>query len=269
MGGHSGGEVASRVAVEAVAAHLHEALAREPAAPSQGTRANTLLAEAVQRANQAVRNAARRTREADMGTTVACVFARGDRAAIAHVGDSRVYRYRDHRLETLTDDHSLVAECVRSGYLSPDLASIFPYRHIVTRSLGADEVVEVDTRLLEPAPGDLLLLCSDGLSGVLEEEEIGCVLGGVRDSRGGGPAARRGRQREGWARQRDRGAGALAALSLPWGLSRRSRRCPRCHPRPRPACRRGRGTAPGTAPGARNRSRSARSSSCKPTGRRR
>jgi len=181
MGGHSGGEIASRVAVEAVAAHLHEALAFQPAPPSQGSRASTLLVAAVERANQAVRIAAHRTGEGDMGTTVACVLARGDRAAVAHVGDSRVYRYREHRLETLTEDHSLVAEYVRAGYLTPHLASIFPDRHLVTRSLGADDAVQVDIRLLEPVAGDLLLLCSDGLSGVLEEEEIGGVLGGVRD----------------------------------------------------------------------------------------
>ncbi len=182
MGGHSGGEIASRVAVEAVAAHLHEALAFQPAPPSLGSRASALLVGAVERANQAVRTAARRMScESDMGTTVACVLARGDRAAVAHVGDSRVYRYREHRLETLTEDHSLVAEYVRAGYLTPHLASIFPDRHIVTRSLGAEDSVQVDTRLLEPVAGDLLLLCSDGLSGVLEEEEIGGVLGGVRE----------------------------------------------------------------------------------------
>ena len=87
-----------------------------------------------------------------MGTTIACVLVRGDRAAVAHVGDSRVYRYRDGRLETLTDDHSLLAECLRSGYLSPDRAGSFPYKHFVTRSLGADDGVEVDVRLIEPLP---------------------------------------------------------------------------------------------------------------------
>jgi protein phosphatase len=181
MGGHSGGEVASRVAVDAVAAHLHEIFAQEPTPPAHDTRAGALISAAVQHANQAVCSAAQRTLKVDMGTTVACVLARGDRAAVAHVGDSRVYRFRDNRLETLTDDHSLVAECVRSGYLPPGLASIFPYRHLVTRSLGADDEVEVDVRVLEPMPGDTLLLCTDGLCGVLEEDEIGGVLGGVRD----------------------------------------------------------------------------------------
>jgi protein phosphatase len=174
MGGHAGGEVASRLAVEAVAAHLIAILSGPP---SVATRAGELLTSAVQRANQAVVGAARSKAEAnDMGTTIACVLARGDRAAVAHVGDSRVYRYRDHRLETLTDDHSLLAECLRSGYLTPELAGSFPYKHLVTRSLGADDTVEVDVRVIEPLPGDVVLLCSDGLSGVVEEEEIARIL---------------------------------------------------------------------------------------------
>ncbi len=136
-----------------------------------------LLSAAVQKANQAVVGAARtKVEENEMGTTIAAVLARGDRAAVAHVGDSRVYRYRAGRLETLTDDHSLLAECLRSGYLTPDLAGSFPYKHLVTRSLGADEMVEVDVRVIEPLPGDVVLVCSDGLSGVVEEAEITRLL---------------------------------------------------------------------------------------------
>ena len=174
MGGHAGGEVASRLAVEAVTAHIHAAVATPPG-PS--TRAGELLEAAVQHANQAVIGAARRkAEENDMGTTIACVLARGDRAAVAHVGDSRVYRHRAGRLETLTDDHSLLAECLRSGYLTPDLAGSFPYKHLVTRSLGADEMVEVDVRVIEPISGDVVLVCSDGLSGVVEEAEMARLL---------------------------------------------------------------------------------------------
>ncbi len=102
-----------------------------------------------------------------MGTTVAAVLVRGDRAAVAHVGDSRVYLYRDGRLEALTDDHSLLAECLRSGYITPDLAGSFPYKHFVTRSLGAGDSVDVDTAPARAASrATCVLLCSDGLSGV-------------------------------------------------------------------------------------------------------
>ncbi len=174
MGGHAGGEVASRLAVDAVASHLQQA-AGHPAGSL--TRAGELLAAAVRHANRAVLHAARtRIDERDMGTTIACVLARGDRAAVAHVGDSRVYRYRDARLEMLTDDHSLLAECLRSGYLTPDRAGAFPYRHFVTRSLGGDENVEADVRLIEPLPGDVVLICSDGLTGVVDEAEMESIL---------------------------------------------------------------------------------------------
>jgi protein phosphatase len=184
MGGHAGGEVASRLAVDAVAAHVLASVAAPPGGGAGSTvvtgatpRVGELLIGAVQRANEAVIGAARSEAEAhDMGTTIACVLARGDRAAVAHVGDSRVYRYRNRRLETLTDDHSLLAECLRSGYLTPELAGSFPYKHLVTRSLGADDTVEVDLRVIEPLSGDIALLCSDGLSGVVEPKEIVRIL---------------------------------------------------------------------------------------------
>lgn len=168
MGGHAAGEVASRVAVEAVAAHVHAGTA---------SRAVDLLVEAVRAANHAVLDASRADIHAhDMGTTIASVLVRGDRVVVAHVGDSRVYRHRKGRLETLTDDHSLVAECVRSGYLTPERALSFPYKHFITRSLGADDRLEVDVRVIEAQPGDVILLCSDGLSGVVDEEDIARIL---------------------------------------------------------------------------------------------
>lgn len=187
MGGHAGGEVASRLAVDAVTAHIHAAVAALPRAEAgpEATappRAAELLTAAVQHANLAVVGAARsKIEENDMGTTIAAVLARGDRAAVAHVGDSRVYRYRAGRLEILTDDHSLLAECLRSGYLTPDLAGSFPYKHLVTRSLGADEMVEVDVRVIEPLPGDVVLVCSDGLSGVVDDAEIARLLEAEED----------------------------------------------------------------------------------------
>ena len=81
----------------------------------------------------------------------------------------------------LTDDHSLLGECLRSGYLTPDLAGAFPYKHLVTRSLGADELVEVDVRVIEPLPGDVVMVCSDGLSGVVDDAEIARLLDAEAD----------------------------------------------------------------------------------------
>ena len=111
---------------------------------------------------------------AGMGTTatVAFVDEEAETAAIAHVGDSRAYRYRDGVLEQLTTDHSLVGELVRSGRLTEAEAAVHPHRSVITRALGTEADVEVDTRTVDLRPGDLVLLCSDGLSAMVRDEEI-------------------------------------------------------------------------------------------------
>src|SRR5436190_23602164 len=111
-----------------------------------------------------------------MGTTFAAVLARDGFAAIAHVGDSRVYRLRSGELELLTRDHSLVNECIRLGHILPEQASTFPLQHVITRALGTDEAVEVETRIDAVQNGDVLLLCSDGLYGPVTEPEIAEIL---------------------------------------------------------------------------------------------
>jgi len=115
---------------------------------------------------------------AGMGTTatVAVVDERAGTVTIAHVGDSRAYLYRDGELEQLTTDHSLVGELVRSGRLTEDEAAVHPHRSVITRALGTDAEVEVDTLTLEVAAGDLVLLCSDGLSAMVRDDEIAQVL---------------------------------------------------------------------------------------------
>ena len=115
---------------------------------------------------------------AGMGTTatVAVVDESAGTVTLAHVGDSRAYRYRGGTLEQLTTDHSLVGELVRSGRLTEDEAAVHPHRSVITRALGTDADVEVDTLTVEVVPGDLVLLCSDGLSAMVRDEEIARVL---------------------------------------------------------------------------------------------
>jgi protein phosphatase len=123
-----------------------------------------------------------------MGTTmtVALVDADNERVTFGHVGDSRAYRIRDGELEQLTDDHSLVGELIRSGKLTREEAEVHPQRSVITRALGTDPDVDVDTFVVETEPGDIYLLCSDGLSGMVSDEAI---LQIVADNRGDLPAA--------------------------------------------------------------------------------
>ena len=107
-----------------------------------------------------------------MGTTMTVALVEDGIVAIGHVGDSRAYLIRDGRLEQLTEDHSLVAELVRSGRLSPEEAERHPQRSVITRALGTDPDVDVDTFSVEAKPGDLFLICSDGLTSMVDDETI-------------------------------------------------------------------------------------------------
>ncbi len=164
MGGHLGGEVASQMAVEAIA----EACAASDAAPAER------LHQAIVTANRRIfERASGDSSVAGMGTTVVAVLlAREGSAWVAHVGDSRLYRLRAGDLETLTADHSLVAELERGGYLSPEEAARHPRRHELMRSVGPVPEVEPEVAPLALEPGDRLLLCTDGLCGYAEEASI-------------------------------------------------------------------------------------------------
>jgi protein phosphatase len=111
-------------------------------------------------------------RLAGMGTTVVGVLVEDRVAAVAHVGDSRAYRVRDGSIELLTEDHTWVNEQVVAGFLSEDQARIHPLKNVVTRALGGEKEVVVDVREVELVPGDLILLCSDGLTTMLDDGEI-------------------------------------------------------------------------------------------------
>lgn len=169
MGGHRGGATASRLAVETIGETFERASSRP---------AGEMLEQAISAANARVFALAQDDEElAGMGTTVVAlhVDARG-RGTVAHVGDSRAYRYRQGRLEPLTIDHSVVAEMQRRGLLSAEEAAVHPRRNEILRSVGVLPEVEVEVADVEIAPGDRFVLCSDGLSGVVEDDEIAAAV---------------------------------------------------------------------------------------------
>jgi serine/threonine protein phosphatase PrpC len=167
MGGARAGEVASHLALET----LVEALA-----------AAAVLHDAAQAANERVYQLSRADRaHAGMGTTLTAVVLRDDRLEFAHVGDSRLYLWRDATLEQVTDDHSLVGEMLREGHLTREAALSHPQRSILSRALGTEPHVEVDEGALEVRAGDTVLLCSDGLYSMVPETTIAAVLAAVDD----------------------------------------------------------------------------------------
>jgi len=164
MGGALAGEVASQMAVEAIEA------VRPPADPQT-------IKMALENANRAIRRmAAQDPSKAGMGTTMTAATLDGDGVSIVHVGDSRAYLWRGAELSRLTDDHSVVAELVRRGSLSPEEAENHPHRNVITRALGAEPDVKVDTYAHALQDGDVLLLCSDGLYTEVTDADIAQVL---------------------------------------------------------------------------------------------
>lgn len=176
MGGHAGGEVASRLTVEVVERELLAARERSPEL-FEGKAANGALRDlfeaAVKEASREVfERSAAEPRLHGMGTTLTGLLVQGDTAWIAHVGDSRLYRIRDGAIELLTEDHSLVQEQMKAGILTPEEARHSHLRNIITRSVGFEPSVPVDLFEEELREGDLFVLCSDGLSNLVEDEEI-------------------------------------------------------------------------------------------------
>ena len=167
MGGAQAGEVASRMAVE-----LFESGLSEDGSPEQR------LAERAREANRRIFELARHdAHRAGMGTTMTAAYVGEQDVSIAHVGDSRAYRWRDGSLEQLTDDHSLVWELVKQNKITPEEAEDHPQRSIITRALGPEPYVEVDTRSFSARPDDVYLLCSDGLTSMITEDRVAEILG--------------------------------------------------------------------------------------------
>lgn len=166
MGGHSAGQVASELAATTVLTSLRERKGSDSSASEK-------LRCALEDANRAIYQAARQNSlYSGMGTTIVALLVEGERAALAHVGDSRAYRVRGGRIRQLTDDHSVVGELLRRHEISADDARDHPHRHMLTRALGVRGHVQPDLAELTLARGDRFVLCSDGLTNHLEDHEI-------------------------------------------------------------------------------------------------
>jgi PPM family protein phosphatase len=171
MGGHRAGEVASAIAMEELAVLEHAGPWPTPAEAGEALRAVFLAA------NRRIRETAAKDSEFEgMGTTLVALLEDGDSVHLANVGDSRAYLLRNGELSQVTVDHTLVQELIDEGRLRPDEAERHPQRSIITRALGVESDVEVDLFTYKLLAGDRLLLCSDGLSGVVDEQRIRNVL---------------------------------------------------------------------------------------------
>lgn len=173
MGGHKAGDYASKLAVTTMV---------EEIAGSDETIPEKLLGRAIETANGKVRESAEKMPELEgMGTTVVAASCDGDTLSIANVGDSRLYIIGGHEIRQITRDHSWVEEMVRRGGLGRDEARNHPDKNIITRAVGAEDTVKADFFSVELREGDLILMCTDGLTNMLEDEEIRMILDGARD----------------------------------------------------------------------------------------
>ncbi|HVE83467.1 MAG TPA: cyclic nucleotide-binding domain-containing protein, partial [Myxococcales bacterium] len=185
MGGHAAGEVASAKATEVVKQHIsanRQVLKDLAQNATQQNRSNAaaLVELAVQKAcaeiyKQAVADPTKR----GMGTTLVCLVLSGNKGVIGHVGDSRVYLVRNGQCHRLTEDHTLVAAQLKAGTISKEQAASSQYRNVITRAVGIQESVQVDTLIVEAVPGDTFLLCSDGLHGYLNDDEVAPLVAAV------------------------------------------------------------------------------------------
>jgi protein phosphatase len=174
MGGHAGGQEASRLATEAIRSYLDAHW--DSTTPSQD-----LLEKALLEANYAILEDQQQNPErSDMGTTAVVVIFRDEQPMCAHIGDSRLYRLRGAKLEQITEDHTWVARAMRLGEITPDQARSHPLRHVLAQCLGRDDLRQIEVGSLTVQPGDRLLLCSDGLTEELSDQLIANQLKSIR-----------------------------------------------------------------------------------------
>jgi len=176
MGGHAAGEVASRMAVDGVVSIITGS-GDKNSTLTQGQDYLEVLGGILQRVNATVYQAGQDADKRGMGTTCTVAVVRGDQLYVSHVGDSRTYLLRSGALHQITEDHSRVEEQVRLGILSKEEARSHPNRNIITRAVGLEPQVEVDGYLVSLAADDALLLCSDGLTTMIEDSQIESILG--------------------------------------------------------------------------------------------
>lgn len=173
MGGHKAGDYASRCAIETIVDYIGRTGDVEPVG---------ILEAAVARANEMVRYKASSDEAYNgMGTTLVAATIEGNRMRVANVGDSRLYVVGSRKINQITRDHSYVEEMVRMGEIRRDQARSHPDKNIITRAVGAEENIEVDFFDVTLQPGDIVLMCSDGLTNMIEDEEIRMILQGKRD----------------------------------------------------------------------------------------
>ena len=187
MGGYNAGEVASGIAVQTVTELATEGANREERDdrdPTTGMLRQTIvLRDAISRANKIIYQTAQsQTHCEGMGTTLVAAMFYDNKISIAHVGDSRAYRLRNGQFEQITLDHSLLQELVDRGFYSEEEAQRSTNRNYVTRALGVEPMVEVEVNEYDVLPGDLYLLCSDGLSDMVEDEDIHLTISTFNDS---------------------------------------------------------------------------------------
>lgn len=174
MGGHAGGQEASRLATEAIYAHFERSWKSEESS-------HEMLEQAFLKANQAILlDQKLHPERADMGTTAIAILFRHNEVWCAHVGDSRLYRMRGPKLDQITVDHTWISRAVKSGAMTPDQARVHPMRHVLSQCLGREESSEIEIQQVDVRQGDRLLLCSDGLTEELSDSLIANQLKTIR-----------------------------------------------------------------------------------------
>jgi serine/threonine protein phosphatase PrpC len=179
MGGYNAGEVASGIATAVIKEKVEQQLQQIhwPQCTYSTKQFQQMLADAIEHANTRVWQAAQADEQyAGMGTTAIAVFFHHDKLVVAHVGDSRLYLLRQGALTQLTRDHSHLQELVDAGLVDPEEARLSPYRNLITRAVGIEEHIKVDVQEYQTQAGDMYLVCSDGLSDMLAEQEINDIL---------------------------------------------------------------------------------------------
>lgn len=183
MGGHSSGEVASAMAIRAIVSYYRETIPDANGYDKLEKNGEEIdldqvrLREAMKTANRAVFEAASNDENLDgMGTTLVSGYFTEDGVYMAHIGDSRAYRFRQGKLEQMTPDHSLANEYVRMGILAKEDVEFFPYKNVITRACGLSDEVEVDIQFIEVEAGDLFIMCSDGLSDMVRDADLLSII---------------------------------------------------------------------------------------------
>jgi protein phosphatase len=187
MGGHASGEVASRMAVETIAGFFRATQDEQqltwPFKMDRGHRYDVnRMVTAIKLANLKIHEQAQKDPNCHgMGTTVVATLFADDALIVGHVGDSRLYRRRDARFEQITEDHSLLNDYIKIKHLSAEEIANFPHKNVIVRALGMKDSVQVDVHIDNPRLGDIYVLCSDGLSGMVKDQEISDVVMTERD----------------------------------------------------------------------------------------